>query len=115
MNDHPGTLAVAEIAALCWKLCSSLERELEFIPAERMQSVEAGLRFARRKLAALLASQEMHLETYEGSAWSPQIPATALNSAEVEGAHTLVESTVEPTIMGDKGIILSGKVILREI
>jgi hypothetical protein len=115
MNDHSGTLAVAEIAALCWKLCSNLERELEFIPAERLQSVEAGLRFSRRKLEALLANQQMHLATYEGAAWSPQIPATPLNSAEVEGAQTLVESTVEPTIMGSRGVILSGKVILREM
>lgn len=109
MSD-PG--ALAELAVHYWKLCLALERELAFAPEARVQSGEATLRFARRKLDSILDGQSMRLVTFDGEPWSPALPASPLNPEDVEG-DAVVDATIEPTIMGPSSPIVAGKILLR--
>jgi hypothetical protein len=113
-TDEGTIQALAEIAALSWKLCEAFERELGFAAADRAQSGAATLRFARRRLEMLLATQALRIATYEGEVWSAQIPASPINHDEVEGAEAVVDSTIEPTVIGPAGIVLPGKILLRK-
>jgi hypothetical protein len=109
MSD-PG--ALAELAVHYWKLCLALERELAFAPEARVQSGEATLRFARRKLDSILDGQSMRLVTFDGEPWSPALPASPLNPEDVEG-DAVVDTTIEPTIMGPSSPIVAGTILLR--
>jgi hypothetical protein len=104
--------ALADLAVNYWKLCLALERELAFAPEARVQSGEATLRFARRKLDSILDGQSMRLVTFDGEPWSPALPASPLNPEDIEG-DAVVDTTIEPTIMGASSPIVAGKVLLR--
>jgi hypothetical protein len=104
--------ALAELAVNYWKLCLALERELAFAPEARVQSGEATLRFARRKLESILDRQSMRLVTFDGEPWSPALPASPINPEDVD-ADAVVDTTIEPTIMGPSAPIVAGKVLLR--
>lgn len=112
--ENGGIQAVAEMASLAWKLCEALDRELSFADADRAQGGAAMLRFARRRLDSILAGQQMRIATYDGEAWSVQIPASPINHDEVQGGDALVDATVEPTVLGHTNVILPGKILLRK-
>lgn len=111
MSEMPS--ALAELAVNYWKLCLALERELAFAPEARVQSGEATLRFARRKLDTILDRHNMRVVTFDGEAWSPALPVSPLNPDDVDTPDAIVDATIEPTIMGPSSPIIAGKVLLR--
>lgn len=113
LSDEAARAALAEMASLSWKLCEAFERELGFAAEDRARSGEATLRFARRRLDSLLAAADMRIATWDGQPWSAAIPASPINSDEVDGA-AIVESTVEPTLLGGGAVLLPGKIMLRK-
>jgi len=111
MDEMSG--AMAELAVHYWKLCLAFERELAFVPATRLQSGEAMLRFARRKLETILDRHAMRIVTFDGEPWSPALPASPINPDDVDTPDAIVDATIEPTIMGPSAAIIAGKVLLR--
>jgi hypothetical protein len=105
--------AMAELAVQYWKLCLAFERELAFVPATRLQSGEAMLRFARRKLETILDRQAMRIVTFDGEPWSPALPASPINPDDIDTPDAIVDATIEPTIMGASATLIAGKVLLR--
>ena len=105
--------AMAELAVHYWKLCHAFERELAFVPENRLQSGEAMLRFARRKLETILDRHAMRVVTFDGELWSPALPVSPINPDDIDTPDAIVDATIEPTIMGANAPIIAGKVLLR--
>ena len=60
------TAGFAELAAAAWKLAAGFDREIEWLPDDRRDGAAAALRYARRRLDALLAAEGCRLVTYDG-------------------------------------------------
>lgn len=112
------TSAASPLAALAvhyWKLCATLDRELAFMAAERVQAAEAQLRFARRKLESVLDAEGLRIATWDGAEWTADIPASPVNAEDIGVDSTpVVDATLEPTIIGPDGIVHPGRILLRE-
>jgi hypothetical protein len=111
MSDAP----LAALAVQYWKLCDAFGRELEHAHADRVQAGEAQLRFARRKLEAILSEAGLRLITYEGARFTPDIPASPVNAEDIgSDAEAIVATTIEPTITSEVGVLIAGKILLKE-
>ena len=112
------TAPAAPLAALAvhyWKLCAAFDRELGFMNADRALAGEAQLRFARRKLDTILAEAGLRIVTYDGAAFTPDVPASPVNAEDIsDSAATIVASTIEPTVTGPEGVLVAGKILLKE-
>ena len=107
---------LAALAVQYWKLCAAFERELGFASEERAAAGEAQLRFARRRLEAILGEAGLRLAVWDGVAFTPDVPASPVNAEDIsDGAAAVVESTIEPTVTGPEGVVSAGKIMLREI
>ena len=106
--------ALVGLAVHYWKLCAAFERELGFADPDRAQAGAAQLRFARRKLDSMLDDAGFRLVTFDGEAWTPEVPASPLNADDVGAGAALVGSTVEPTIIGADGVVHAGKILLAQ-
>lgn len=109
----PTTLALAELATQYWKLCEAsafrLDRE-----GGGEASEAAALRYARARLDAILAGEDMALKRFDGEPWSVALPPTALNADEIEdGGAAIVARTLEPTILSQGEVILPGRILLE--
>jgi len=114
MMTDPGPLAA--LAVQYWKLCAAFERELGFANEDRAVAGEAQLRFARRRLDAILGEAGLKLATWDGAAFTPDVPASPVNAEDIsDGADAIVEATIEPTVTGPAGVVSAGKIILKEI
>jgi hypothetical protein len=107
--------ALTQLAVQYWKLCAAFEREVALGAEGRREAGEAQLRFARRKLDTILEQEGMHLQTFDGAPWSPEIPASAINPEDVaDGAGATIANTIEPTVIGAEGILHNGKILLKQ-
>ena len=105
--------ALAALAVQYWKLCEAFARELDFASADRVQAGEAQLRFARRRLEAILTEAGLRLVTYDGAPFTPEIPASPVNAEDV-GSGAIVGATIEPTITAGGSVLIAGKILLKE-
>jgi len=113
-SADPGPLAA--LAVQYWKLCAAYERELGFASAERAVAGEAQLRFARRRLDAILGEAGLRVAVWDGVAFTPDVPASPVNAEDIsDGATAVVEATIEPTVTGPDGVVIGGKILLREV
>lgn len=107
--------ALATLAVHYWKLCAAFERELTLVDPTRQEAGAAQLRFARRKLEAVLEGEGLRLATFDGAAWSAEIPASPVNADDItDDAAAHVIDTIEPTIIGVQGVIHGGKILLKQ-
>jgi hypothetical protein len=106
----------ARLAVELWKILRAFDSALTYIPPDRQPRLAAQLRFTRGRLDSLLAEAGLTLRSFEGQAYSPSLPATAVNADEVDGAAALlVTQTIEPSIVADGQVLLTGKVIIGTI
>ncbi len=107
--------ALAKLAVQYWKLCGAFEREIAFADPVRADAAAAQLRFARSRLDTILSGEGLRVETFDGAAWSADIPASAVNADEIEAnsAATIAE-TIEPTIVDPGGVVHQGKILLKQ-
>ncbi|SOB86396.1 hypothetical protein SAMN06297144_1501 [Sphingomonas guangdongensis] len=113
MSTDP-TRSLADLAVQHWKLCAALERETAFMSVERSVAAQAQLRFARRRLDAILAGENMALACYDGARWTADVPASPVNADDVAGTDPLIEATIEPTILADGRVLHPGKILLKQ-
>jgi len=81
MGTEPAPLAA--LAVQYWKLCAAFERELGFASEERAVAGEAQLRFARRRLEAILGEAGLKLAVWDGAAFTPDLPASPVNAEDI--------------------------------
>lgn len=116
MNDgQPSTDSetLVQLALEMWKLLRAFERVLSEMPEEKAGKRRAQLRYSKSKLDTLLDNAGLRILLFDGQKYSANLPISPLNSEEVDGpGDSFVESTIEPTIIGDNSIFHTGKVML---
>ncbi len=107
--------AFSKLAVDHWRLIRVLARLVDRLPQESQARVAAQARFAGSQLEALVKDQGLSLVTFEGRAFDPSLPVTAVNADDFVGASALlVSETVEPTVMADGRVIQLGKVLVSQ-
>jgi hypothetical protein len=102
-----------KLAVEHWRLIRILSRLVERLPPEIQARVAAQARFASNQLEALAKDQGVALVAFEGRAFEPSLPVTAVNAEDFTGAEALlVSDTVEPTVMANGRVVHLGKVVI---
>lgn len=104
---------LALLATEYWRLLRFAERTLDEVPAARQPARAAQLRYATRRLSAILADSGMRAIAYEGQHFEPSLPVTVINAEDAAGfANPVIERTIEPTIIAAGEVVAIGKVAL---
>lgn len=112
MNDNK--TQVAKLAVDFWKLAAYFEHHIQNSAEDARTRGQAQLRFARRRLESTLEESGLTLFCYDGEEFTASLPVTAINADDVLGLERyLVESTIEPAIVGSDGVIMTGKVTIK--
>jgi hypothetical protein len=105
--------ALARLAVEYWKLLRTVERAIEVAPVSAKERIASQARYAASQLDAILGEQNMSLQAFDGMAFEVNLPASAINGDEFQDAATsVVERTLEPAVICNMRVLLSGKVLL---
>lgn len=97
-----------------WKLLRSYERSTADLPDSKAEKVNAQIRYSANRLDQLLKEADIRLVCFDGEEYSPELPVSAINAEDLEGIdQTMVERTVEPTLLAQGKVIHTGKVLLK--
>jgi hypothetical protein len=106
--------ALADLASEFWKLLRNYDHVLAAAPENLKPGLVAQARFGSRRLAAILDSVGMHVETFEGLPYSLNLPVSAVNAEDfTNDAAPIVDQTLEPAIVQGTTAIKTGRVYLR--
>jgi hypothetical protein len=109
----PLDLTFAKLASEYWKLHRSFERMADLVPADARARYLAQARYAASRLESLLGEEQMRVVSFDAQPFEVNLPAIAVNAEDVAGLDRLVvERTIEPAIVRDMDVILTGKVLL---
>lgn len=109
----PLDLTFAKLAAEYWKLHRSFERMADLVPPDARARHLAQARYAASRLENLLQEAQMKVVSFDAQPFEVNLPAIAINAEDVTGLDRLVvERTIEPAIVRDMDVILTGKVLL---
>lgn len=105
----------AELASEYWKLLQAFERCAALAPDSSKPRLAAQARYSNEKLKALLGREGMCVVSFDGLKFEVNLPAIAVNAQDVASNQTqIVERTLEPAIVSDTEVIITGKVYLVE-
>lgn len=108
-------IVLAGLAVEYWKLLRSFERTIDLVPLDSRARLLAQTRYAEGRLESLLADAKMKAVGFDGAAFEVNLPAIAINGEDLVGLDNLVvERTIEPAIVSDMTVLLSGKVLLKQ-
>jgi hypothetical protein len=106
---------VAELASEYWKLVRAFERSIALTPEAHHNRLNAQARYATSKLDTLLNRAGIRIATFDGAAFEINLPVTAVNAEDVNSnTPCMIEHTLEPTIILNDQVVLTGKVFLVE-
>ena len=105
----------AELAAEYWKLLRAFERAARIAPEAARARLLAQVRYADERLSTISARLGMRVVSFDGVKFEVNLPATAVNAEDIgSDRDSTVERTLEPAIISENSVILSGKVFLTE-
>lgn len=105
--------ALVQITLEMWKLLRSFERAVEDIPLEKQARRAAQHRYSQGRLDTILEDAGIRILTFDGQKFTANLPVTPLNADEIENSEdAIVESTLEPTIIGRNSVLHTGKIML---
>ena len=108
--------ATAELAQEYWKLLRSFEKLCHMAPVEARDRVLAQARYASSRLDSILSRAGMRIVTFDGAPFETNLPAVAINADDFAGEEAVVvERTIEPAIISDMVVVLTGKVLLADV
>lgn len=106
--------AIAELASEYWKLLRSFQRAIAISPDDARPRLSAQARYAHGKLETILAKVGMRVVEFDGKPFEINMPAVAVNADEYAVINdAIVETTLEPAVVSDISVIITGKVYLR--
>ena len=104
---------LAELASEYWKLLHAFERCAAVAPESSKPRLAAQARYSGEKLTVILAKVGMRIVTFDGLHFEVNLPAIAVNAEDaVLDVPALIERTLEPAIVSDTSVIMTGKVFL---
>ena len=97
-----------------WKLLRSYERSASDLPDGKAEKIQAQIRYSSNRLEQLTREADIRLVCFDDEEYSPELPVTAINAEDLAGvAETMVERTIEPTLLSQGKVIHTGKVLLK--
>ena len=110
-NDY--IAATARLAVEMWKMSKVLEKVIADLPNDKAERRLPQLRYSRDRLDVILQDAGLRLVTFDGEVFSANLPVTPVNADEFEdNDNFLIETTLEPSIVGPDKVIYTGKVVL---
>ena len=107
--------SLVELASEYWKLVHAFERSIALTPAPHHNRLNAQARYARGKLDFITERSSIRVIQFDGADFEVNLPVTAVNAQDVDANVTcVVERTLEPTILINNNVALTGKVFLVE-
>lgn len=114
MSWSPESLSI--MARLCveqWKLIQRVSKAIGSFDENERGRIASQLRYAALQLQTLAAEANLKLVTFDGELFGPGSPASAENLDEFQTDDGLIVSkTLEPAVVCDMRVILSGRVLL---
>jgi hypothetical protein len=108
-------LSLAELASEYWKLLQAFERCVVFAPDSARVRLTAQMRYSSERLTNLLERSKMRIVSFDGLEFEVNLPAIAVNAEDIQSGRTcIVERTLEPAVVADNGVILTGRVYVVE-
>jgi hypothetical protein len=108
-------LSMAELASEYWKLLQAFERSVVLAPDSARARLSAQARYSNERLTILLQRAGMRVVSFEGLKFEVNLPAIAVNAEDIpSGQNCVVERTLEPAVIADARVILTGKVFIVE-
>jgi hypothetical protein len=81
----------------------------------RRESGRGSVGYANGKLDTILDRSGIKIATFDGAEFEINLPITAVNAEDVSSdTPCIIERTLEPTILVDDEVVLTGKVFLVE-
>lgn len=109
-TDHE--LVIAGLAVDFWKLLRSFERAIGDMPADKVDRLNAQVRYAAGRLARHLEQCGLQVVTFDGEPITPAIPVIAINADELgDDGRVVVQSTIEPAVVAGSRVLSTGRVI----
>lgn len=113
MRETDAANALTQISLEMWKLLRAFERVLTELPDDKAGGRAAQYRYSKGRLESVLESAGIKLLTFEGQKFTAHLPVSPVNPDEIDNANeAMVESTIEPTIVGNNVVLHTGKVML---
>jgi hypothetical protein len=104
---------VAQLAVEYWKLLRTVERAVSVASEDSRERLMSQARYAIVRFETILGEQKISIHEFEGYDFAVNLPVSPVNVDECSGdGDFIVERTIEPTIVCDTRVILTGKVLL---
>lgn len=111
MNDS--LRAFLDLARDYWRLARAYQRLAEELPPDMGAAHRAQARFATGRLEAALAKAGIEARSFDGRAYEPNLPLSAINADEFDsGERLIVAQMLEPAFVRDGAILSLGKALL---
>ena len=108
--------SLMDIAVESWRFGRVFERLLMKLDAGEQSRYQSQFRWFQKRLEESMDGAGLRIVNIEGQVFDPGVAASALNLDEFSTDDQLViDQMIEPVIMGPKGLLRSGKVMLRRI
>ena len=109
------TQSLINMAVESWRFGRVFDRVLAKLDAGQQSRYKSQFRWFLKKIEESLNEAGLRLVNVEEQPFDPGMAATPLNIEEFEVNDTLiVDQMLEPTIVGEEGLIKTGTVILRK-
>jgi hypothetical protein len=104
---------LALLASEFWKIVQALVRCSAIVPEAAKPRIVAQATYAEEKLKSLLDRNGMRIVLFDGIPFEVNLPAIAVNGSDFRpDERAVVERTLEPAIVTDSGVLLTGRVFL---
>lgn len=114
MSMEIGTESASRLLIDYWKLLRSYERTANELPEGKAEKVQAQIRYSTQRLDQVLEALNVRLVCFDGEPFSPELPVSAINAEDLKGAgESIVERTIEPTLLHEGSVLHTGKVLLK--
>ena len=119
-NQAPDTEELSnslmDIAVESWRFGQVFDRILSKLDAGEQSRYQNQFRWFQKRIEESMYSAGLRIVNIEGQAFDPGVAASAMNLDEFSTDDQLViDQMIEPIIMGPKGLLRSGKVMLRRV
>jgi hypothetical protein len=105
--------AIARLAVEYWRLLRLIERAVSAAPEHLRERLEAQAGHAIFRFETILKEQKMSIQEFDGMDFEVNLPASPINATDFPGdTRLVVERTIEPAIVCDMRVVLTGKVLL---
>ena len=111
MDDAEQT--IARMAVEYWRLMRLVSRTIAMAPEDKRERLAASIRYGAARVEETLAGHNMSIQEFEGADFEINLPVSPINSSDFPGEDALIiERTIEPAVICDTRVVLTGKVLL---